>query len=74
MIEDGFDARTLANMNVALERVCRRRPDGEDHELRKLIAKSIIGCAKRGQKTLGALIEAGERVLARRPDNQRRSA
>jgi hypothetical protein len=26
MIEDGFDARTLANMNAALERVCQRRP------------------------------------------------
>jgi hypothetical protein len=50
MIEDGFDARTLANMNVALERVCQRRPDGEDHKVRRLVAQRIIRCAKMGQK------------------------
>jgi hypothetical protein len=44
MIEDGFDARTLANMNVALERVCQRRPDGEDHKVRRLVAQRIIRC------------------------------
>ena len=42
MIEDGFDARTLANMNVALERVCQRRPDGEDHKVRRRVAQRII--------------------------------
>ena len=31
MIEDRFDARTLANMQVALERVCRQKPNGECH-------------------------------------------
>jgi hypothetical protein len=62
MIEDGFDARTLANMNVALERVCQRRPDGEDHTVRRLVARRIIKCAKMGQKTLGALTKAGERA------------
>jgi hypothetical protein len=64
MIEDGFDARTLANMNVALERVCQRRRDGEGYDVRKLVAESIIQCAKEGKKTLGALTQAGERVLA----------
>jgi hypothetical protein len=62
MIEDGFDARTLANMNVALERVCRQRPDAEDHKVRRRVAQRIIQCAKRGKKTLGALTKAGERV------------
>jgi hypothetical protein len=66
MIEDGFDPRTLANMNVALERVCERRPNGEDHWLRRMVAGQIIQCAKRGARTLGALTEAGERVLARK--------
>jgi hypothetical protein len=62
MIEDGFDARTLANMNVALERVCQQRSDGEDHKVRRRVAQRIIQCAKRGKKTLGALTKAGERV------------
>jgi hypothetical protein len=66
MTEDGFDARTLANMYVALERVCQRRPDGEEHRLRKLVARRILQCAKSGKRTLGSLTEAGERVLSKR--------
>jgi len=72
MIEDRFDARTLANMNVALERVCQRTPDGEDHRVRKLVAQRIIQCAKIGKKTLGALTKAGERFASE--ENSRRSA
>jgi hypothetical protein len=68
MTEDGLDARTRANMNVALERICRHRPDGEDHQFRQLVAQRIVQCAKSGKKTLGALTEAGERVLARLPE------
>jgi hypothetical protein len=63
MIGDRFDARTFANMNVALERVCQRRPDGEDHRVRKLVARRIIQCAKIGKKTLGALTNAGEGLV-----------
>jgi hypothetical protein len=70
MIEDRFDARTLANMNVALERVCQRRPDGEDHRVRKIVAQRIIQCAKIVKKTLGALTNAGERYVR----NSQRSA
>ena len=65
MIEGDFDSRTLANMNVALDRVCGRSPIGEHHELRKHVAQSIIRCAKSGRTTLGALTEAGERALTR---------
>jgi hypothetical protein len=65
MTEDRFDARTLANMDVALERVCQRRPDGEEHRVRKLVAQRIIQCARSGKRTLGALTEAGERILSR---------
>lgn len=72
MIEDTFDARTLANMNVALERVYQRRPNGEDHKFRKLVAQRIIQCAKMGKKTLGALTKAGERFVV--VENSRRSA
>ena len=64
MIEDGFDARTLANTNVALARICRRRRDGEDYNVRKLVAERIIKWAKGGKRTLGAMTQAGERVLA----------
>jgi hypothetical protein len=71
MIEEGFDARTLANMNVALERICQRNPDGEDYKFRKRVAERIIRAAKRGQKTLGALTEAGERVLAGLQENKK---
>jgi len=67
MIADGFDPRTLANMDVALERVCRGRPNGESHELRAFVAQSIVRCAKTGKTNLGALTEAGERALARLP-------
>ena len=70
MIEDRFDARTFANMNVALERVCQRKPDGENYRVRKLVAQRIIRCAKIGKKTLGALTNAGERYVR----NSRRSA
>lgn len=63
MIEERFDARTLANMNVALERVCQRSPDGEDHRFRKMVARRIIQYAKMGKKTLGALTRAGEHFL-----------
>jgi hypothetical protein len=67
MIADGFDPRTRANMNVALERVCRGRPNGESHELRAFVAQGIVRCAKTGKTNLGALTEAGERALARLP-------
>ena len=74
MIEDRFDARTLANMKVALERVCQRRPDGEDYKLRKLVARRIIHSANSGKKTLGELTEAAKSVMARLPENKRKSA
>jgi hypothetical protein len=74
MIEGDFDSRTLANMNVALERLCRLSPIGEQHELRKRVAQSIIRCAKTGKTTLGALIEAGERALVRMEARKKKSA
>jgi ribosomal protein L34E len=74
MIEGSFDARTLAYMNVALDRVCENTPRGEQHEVRERVAQGIIRCAKCGRTTLGALIEAGERALARMPEKQKKSA
>jgi hypothetical protein len=74
MIESSFDIRTLANMDVALERVCKKTPRGEQHETRALVADAIVRCAKSGMISLGALTRAGERVLAHLPERLRKSA
>jgi hypothetical protein len=64
MVNDGaFDSRTLANMNVALDRVCENAAHGEDHAVRKRVARQIIKCARNGKTTLGELTAAGHRGL-----------
>jgi hypothetical protein len=65
LIEGAFDSRTLANMNVALDRVCEKAVQGEDHSVRKRVAKQIIRCARGGKTTLGDLTAAGQRGLIR---------
>lgn len=73
-IEGDFNPRTLANMNVALDRVCGRSPMGEQHEVRKRVAHSLIQCAKSGKTTLAALTLAGERAFAQTSLKPRKSA
>src|SRR5262249_20775023 len=63
LIEGAFDSRTLANMNVALDRVCEKAAHGEDHLVRKRVARQIIKCARSGKTTLGELTAAGQRGL-----------
>jgi len=59
-----FDERTVANMQVALNRACERLPPGEDnHDRRKRIAQKIIDCADAGRTTLGELTEAAMSAL-----------
>jgi hypothetical protein len=41
------DDRTAANMEVALEEVCRTLPYGGDHKTRKRVAKKLIHSARR---------------------------
>jgi hypothetical protein len=61
MITDSFDSRTLANMEVALERACSLLPAGADtHEFRRVVARRILQRARSGATTLGKLTEAGE--------------
>jgi hypothetical protein len=62
MIADSFDARTLANMEVALERACKRLSTTmrEQHVARRHIASSIVECAEGGDRTLGGLTKAGD--------------
>ena len=60
MITDTFDRRTIAKMEVALERACLLIPAGsEEHDARRIIASKIIECANRGDVTLSRLTEAG---------------
>ena len=60
MIAESFDRRTMANMEVALERACLLLPTGsEKHWARRIIASKIIECANRGDTTLSRLTEAG---------------
>jgi hypothetical protein len=72
-IAESFDARTLANMEVALERACKVLPIGsEEHPARRHIARKILERAKRGDKTLGALTEAGRAAAHRGLTSSRR--
>lgn len=60
MITDTFNSRTIANMDVALERACLLLPMGsEKHWARRILASKIIECASRGDATLSRLTEAG---------------
>ena len=60
MITEVFNRRTIANMEVALERACLLLPTGsEKHRVRRIIASKIIECADRGDTTLSRLTEAG---------------
>jgi hypothetical protein len=74
MIQGDFDRRTLVKMEMALDRVCANTPCGEQHAVRRRVAQGIVRCAKNGKTSLGALTEAGERALARTPEQSLRSA
>jgi hypothetical protein len=59
-IADSFDRHTMANMEVALECVCKDLPKSYDnYEARRYIASRIIGCAQGGDGTLDGLTVAG---------------
>jgi len=53
MITEAFNRRTIANMEVALDRACLLLPTGgEKHRARRIIAGKIIECANRGETSL----------------------
>jgi hypothetical protein len=59
-----LDKRTIANMDVVLENVCRGLPNsGGDHATRKYVAQKLVQAAKRGNTTLGGLEAVGRRAL-----------
>jgi len=60
MITDTFDRKTIAKMEVALERACALLPvSSEKHSARRIIASQLVECANRGDDGLVELIEAG---------------
>ena len=60
MITDAFDRRTIAKLEVALERACLLLPTGsEKHNARRIVASKIIECASRGDTSLSRLTDAG---------------
>lgn len=65
MIAGHFDRRTMAAMELALEKACAHLPNGGMHDHRKRVARSIIRCAQTGNTSLDALVEAGESSSAR---------
>jgi hypothetical protein len=74
MISESFDPRTLANMEIALDRACEILSTGrEKHRYRRHIASRIVQCAGSGNRTLGSLttaaLAAAEelRIKSRRP-------
>jgi hypothetical protein len=58
-----IDRRTTANLEVALERVCRELPGGGDHETRKRVAEKLLRAAESGHKNLGELEAVGRKAL-----------
>ncbi|WP_240535303.1 hypothetical protein [Bradyrhizobium sp. YR681] len=52
-------------MKLALDRICRNRPHGEDHGFRRSVAENIIRCAHAGRTGIGQLVDAGERAVIR---------
>ena len=58
-----FDRRTTANLEEALERVCRELPGGGDHETRKRVAEKLLRAAESGRKNLGELEAVGRKAL-----------
>ncbi|MDT4738407.1 hypothetical protein [Bradyrhizobium sp. WYCCWR 12699] len=59
-----IDERTMANLDVVLEEICRSLPHGGDHELRKATAQKLLDSALQGNRTLGELTDVARAALA----------
>jgi hypothetical protein len=55
--------RTMASMEVVLEDVCRKLPNGGDHETRKYIAQRLAEAAELGETTLAEFESIGRHAL-----------
>ena len=66
MIAEDFDRRTMANIEVALERMCERFPrELASHEARKEVAMALLQSAREGRGNLILLNAAAERAAQR---------
>jgi hypothetical protein len=50
-------------LEVALETICQKLPNGGDHETRKRIAEALLQAAESGHATLGKLEAVGRKIL-----------
>jgi hypothetical protein len=55
--------RMAANMEVALEQVCRVLPHGGDHDTRKRVARKLLHSARHGNTTLGDFMTVARTAL-----------
>jgi hypothetical protein len=58
MITEEFNERTVAKMEVALERACQQFSGPGSHEARKRIAMKILERARDGERTLKGFTDA----------------
>lgn len=56
----GLDRRTMANMQLALDRACKGLPEGKKHSARQLIVAKLLESARRGDTSLTALTRAAK--------------
>jgi hypothetical protein len=73
MIMVRLDERTRANLDVALEEVCRELPNGGDHALRKKIAVKLLQSVRKGNISISGLSTVAQTAMAE-ATKQRRSA
>jgi hypothetical protein len=59
-----LDERTRANLDVALEEVCREFPHGGDHALRKKIALRLLQSARKGNISITGLSTVAQTAMA----------
>jgi len=58
-----LDGRAIANMDLALEQVCRVFPHGGDHEQRKYVTQKMILSAFSGNTTFDGLSEVASHAV-----------
>jgi hypothetical protein len=59
-----FTRRTMINLDIALEEVCRSLPHGGDHEIRRKIAQKLLDSVMLGTAQRSALTEVARAALA----------
>jgi hypothetical protein len=59
-----LDDRTLANLDVVLEDVCRSLSHGGDHQVRKQVAESLLDTAIQGNRGFSGLTDVAKAALA----------